>query len=469
MSANRLTMIKTNKRKINSPILLVVLSFAIIILLGTLLLCCPFSNKDGKWGNFLNNLFSSTSATCVTGLNVFENGIGEQFTFFGELVMLIMIQIGGLGFITILTFLITLIRRKIQFKDRLFLAKAVNANSLGDMIKFVRTIIIISFSVEFIGFLLCLPAFLQMYKNDVGSAIWSAIFHSISSFNNAGFDIIGNTSLTRGMGNPLLDNMESWAFIYLQIVTMILIILGGLSFLVIIEIFSFKKSPKQYTTFTKIVLSTTAVLLLFGTFGFLLSEGFKSYNKMTPLDALFQSVTCRTAGFAVYNQANLSIAGRVISCVLMFIGGSPLSTAGGIKTTTAFIIGLSMYKYLRGKQVSAFKRAYSPKMVLKATSLLLLAFAVLIISYLSIVGFEWNNPNISDRGAIIFEVFSAFGTVGLSTGITTSIRSGTKIIICILMFLGRLGPITMFQLFHKNMDIEEKLHYSLVEEDFLIG
>lgn len=462
-------MSKTNKKNINSPILLVVLSFAIIILLGATLLCFPFSNKDRQWGNFLDNLFSATSATCVTGLNVFEDGIGEKFTFFGELVMLIMIQIGGLGFITILTFLITLVRRKIQFKDRLFLAKAVNANSLGDMIKFVRTIIIISFSVEFIGFLLCLPAFLSMYKNHVGSAIWASIFHSISSFNNAGFDILGNTSLTKGMGNALLDNMENWAFIYLQIVTMILIVLGGLSFLVIIEIFSFKKSPKQYTTFTKIVLSTTAFLLIVGTVSFILSEGFKSYNKMTLLDALFQSVTCRTAGFAVYNQANLSIGGRVISCILMFIGGSPLSTAGGIKTTTAFIIGLAMYKYLRGKQVSAYKRTYSSKMVLKAMSLLLLAFGVLIISYLSIVGFEWNNPLIKDRGEIIFELFSAFGTVGLSTGITTSLSIGSKLVICLLMFLGRLGPITMFQLFQKNMDIEEKLHYSLVEEDFLIG
>ncbi|MGM9873905.1 MAG: TrkH family potassium uptake protein [Bacilli bacterium] len=462
-------MIKVKERKINSPILLVVMSFAIIILIGTFLLCCPFSNTDGKWGSFLDNLFSSTSATCVTGLNVYEDGIGEQFTFFGELVMLIMIQIGGLGFITILTFLITLVRKKIQFKDRLFLAKAVNANSLGDMIKFVRKIIIISLTVEFVGFLLCLPAFLSMYKNDVLSAIWTSIFHSISSFNNAGFDIIGNVSLTKGMGNALIDSMENWAYIYLQIVTMILIVLGGLSFLVIIEVFSFKKNPKQYTTFTKIVLSTTAFLLVFGTLAFLLSEGFKPYNKMSFLDALFQSVTCRTAGFSVYNQANLSVSGRVISCLLMFIGGSPLSTAGGIKTTTAFLIGLAMYKYLRGKQVSAFKRSYSSKMVLKAMSLLLIALAVLMISYLAIVGFEWNNPNITDRGAIIFEVFSAFGTVGLSTGITTSIGAGTKIIICLLMFLGRLGPITMFQVFQKNMDIEEKLHYNLVEEDFLIG
>lgn len=457
------------KRKTLSPYLLVILSFFVIIMLGAFLLCCPFSNTDGQWGNFIDSLFTATSSTCVTGLSVFVNGVAAELTFFGQIIMAIMIQLGGLGFVTILAFIITLFKRRLQIKDRFFFAQAVSAESIGEMTKFVRKIIFISFCCEMIGFLLYLPVFFQIFPKDTGKALWNSLFTSISAFNNAGFDLLGNTSFVQGLGNPLMDNLPTWALYYLKSVTMLLIIFGGLSFLVIMEIFSFKKKPSQYRTFTKIVLSTTIFLILGGTVALLLTDGLKSYQRMSPFDALFQSVTCRTAGFAGYNQANLSVAGRVVSCILMYIGGSPLSTAGGIKTTTAFMIGLAMYKYLRGKKVAAFKRSYSSKMVLKATSLLIISLSAILISYLIVVGLETNNSYISDRGEIIYDIFSAFGTVGLSTGITPYFSWGSKIVLCFLMFIGRLGPMTLFQVFQKNMDKDELLHYAYVEEDFLIG
>lgn len=457
------------KRKTLSPYLLVILSFFVIIMLGGFLLCCPFSNTDGKWSSFIDSVFTATSSTCVTGLSVFVNGVSAELTFFGQVVMAVMIQLGGLGFVTILAFIITLFKRRLQIKDRFFFAQAVSAESIGEMTKFVRKIILISFCCELIGFLLYLPVFLQLFPNSVGKALWNSLFTSISAFNNAGFDLLGNTSFVQGLGNPLMDNLPIWALYYLKSVTMLLIIFGGLSFLVIMEVFSFKKKPSQYRTFTKIVLSTTIFLILGGMVALLLTDGLKSYQRISPFDALFQSVTCRTAGFAGYNQANLSVAGRTVSCILMYVGGSPLSTAGGIKTTTAFMIVLAMYKYLRGKKVAAFKRSYSSKMVLKATSLLIISLSAILISYLIIVGLETNNSYIGDRGEIVYDIFSAFGTVGLSTGITPYFSWGSKIVLCFLMFIGRLGPMTLFQVFQKNMDKDELLHYAYVEEDFLIG
>ena len=468
--------------------LLVILSFIIVILIGSLLLYLPLSaSKDSSvdwshWGGagyYLNCLFVATSATCVTGLNTFSNGLAGTFNFFGQLVVLIMIQIGGLGFITVLSFFLTLFAHRVKFKNRLFLAQATGSTSFGQVVNFVRKIIVISFIVELMGTLLVFPAFYEIAKlshpttaGAISAAIWPSIFHSISSFNNAGFDIMGSTSLLRLEGT-VFSQMPTWAYNYLLVVTMVLIVLGGISFLVIIDVFSFK-GFKQYKVFTKIVLVTTGFLLAVGTLLFILFDCFKGEGSMTPLDALFQSVTCRTAGFATYNQADLSIGGRITSCVLMFIGGSPLGTAGGIKTTTIFMVFLALFSYLRGKDVAAFKRQYSPRMVIKAMSVVTIAIIVVITAYGAISAIEsTNNASVYEDGerasTLFFECFSAFGTVGLTANLTPSLRWGSKIIICILMFLGRLGPMTMFQVFQQNMDKKSKLHYSFVEEDFLIG
>lgn len=455
-----------------NPYVLVILSFAIVIFIGSVLLTFPFSQANGKWGNYMDSLFSAVSATCVTGLCTYANGIGNQLTFFGQIVILIMIQIGGLGFITVLTFFITLFRSKLQFRDRYLISQMVGSTSFADVVKFVRRLILISFTVETIGFLIGLPVFFEMFPKNPSAAMWNSLFTSVSAFNNAGFDLFGGTSLIRGVGNELIDSLPTWAYYYLCTYIMILIVTGGISFLVIIDVFSFKRH-KQWRAFTKIVLVTTGVLLLLGWGIFTLTECFKA-DPMNAFEALFQSVTLRTAGFANYDQDNLSMTGKAFGCFLMFVGGSPLSTAGGIKTTTLFMIFLAMFSYFRGSQVAAFKRRYSTNMIVKAMSLVFLGILLVLLGFLVMATFEANNLRgdiiVSEKTtAILYEVFSAFGTVGVSTGITPYITVGSKITLCILMFFGRLGPMTFLQIFQANLDKEQNIHYDYVEEDFLIG
>lgn len=467
------------KNKGLNPFLHIPFSFVVVILIGSLLLYMPLSQtaKDwshwGDWKNYIDCLFTAVSCTCVTGLNVFKNGIGTDLTLFGQIVCLVMIQIGGLGFITVLAFFITLFRKKIRFRNRFFLQQAVNSTSFGNVISFVRKIILISFSVELLGTLLVLPVFHLVYPDSIGMMIWTSIFHSVSSFCNAGFDILGSTSLIDYAGSWAAA-LPRWAYVYLQIVTMVLIIFGGLSFLVILDVFSFKK-PGQYRVLTKIVLLTTATLLVGGALFFIIFECFKGEDSMSLLDAIFQSVTCRTAGFATYDQADLTVASRIASCFLMFVGGSPLSTAGGIKTTTFFMVVLAIFSYVTGREVHAFKRKYSVNMVVKAMALIAVSIIVIAVCYVGINAIESANTafyqaeGLDRASSLFFETMSAFGTVGLSMNVTTELLWGSKLIICLLMFIGRLGPMALFNIFQNNINIESKKHYAYVEEDFLIG
>ena len=472
-------MAKTQKKQI-SPYLLVILSFIVVILVGSFLLVTPFAQASGQWAfnyksadgsikiTYLDCLFTAVSATCVTGLCTFTEGIGNALTFYGQLVVLILIQIGGLGFITVLTFVVTLFKSKLQFKNRFFLSQALNATNFADVVIFVRRIIIISSICEFAGFLMGLPVAFILYPNNVPRALWTSMFTSVSAFNNAGFDIFGSTSLIANAGTIMGTLKEShlWAYYYYLSYIMVLIVSGGISFLVIIELFSGKKSSKQLSPFFKIVVSTTLVLLVAGSVAFFLSDGIEPTNRISIFDAVFQSVTCRTAGFCTFDQANLSKAGKTISCILMFIGGSPLSTAGGIKTTTVFIVFVAVVCHLRGKSVTAFKRAYSTNTVLKGMTLMVIAFIAVVASIIAISSFERNNPS-ATTDIVIFEAFSAFGTVGLSANLTPLLSDGSKITICIMMFLGRLGPMTFFQVF--NSGVQESGHYQYVEADFLVG
>lgn len=463
------------KIKILNPFVLVIASFLIVILLGSLLLVMPWAQKSNnwEWNHYIDALFVATSTTCVTGLSAYSSGIGGTLTFAGQLICLILIQIGGLGFITILTFVITLFGHKLQFKDKFVLAKAVNATSLNELTHLVRKIILISFIIELAGFGISLPAFLAS-NMPVKDAVWNSVFMSVSSFNNAGFDVLGSASFINQAtdGTVILGTINGgysfpmWAYVYLLVYFMIMITLGGLSFLVIVDVFSFKKRFKQFKSFTKIVLLTSLILVVFGFICFLPLECF-SHKGFTPLDAIFQSVTCRTAGIASYPQGNLTTASKIVSCFLMFVGGSPLSTAGGIKTTTLFITFLSMICYFRKKPVKAFNRRYSTLTVVKAMSLIFIGFFTTIVAFLIICGLEhgksFNNED------ILFEVYSAFGTVGLSADLTPNLSLGSKIVLCVLMFLGRLGPMTFFQVFQGNEDTQTKEHFKYVEEDFLIG
>ena len=460
-----------NQKKSLNPYFLVILSFVVIIFIGAILLMMPFSRTAQNFGNFLDCLFLATSATCVTGLNSFEQGIGQELTFAGQLIVMILIQIGGLGFVTILTFFITLLSGKLQFKDRLFISLMVNSDDAAEVVHFIRRIILISFSFELIGFLLGLPVFLTTVDN-LMEGLWYSLFTSISSYNNAGFDLFGSTSLIRGVRNEFIDNLPTWAYYYLCSYTMVLIVAGGISFLVVIDLFA-KRNLKQLRVFTKISLLMTAVLLTVGFVVFLISEPSHS-----PFNALFQSVTCRTAGFATIDQDQMTVLGKAFSCFLMFFGGNPLGTAGGVKTTTLYIIVLAMVCYLTGRKVTSFHRRYPNEVVVKAMSLVLLAVATIFVSFIAIYAFE-NQLDVSKIGesgltstksaALIYEVFSAFGTVGVSTGVTPYLHTGSKIVICLLMFIGRLGPITFFQLLGSKMRLDDNSKYHYVEEDFLIG
>ena len=456
------------KKKQLNPYLLVILSFILIIIIGSILLCMPFARTDNTFGPYIDNLFLATSATCVTGLNSFKNGIGDELTFIGQIIVLVMIQIGGLGFITLLTFFITLFSGKLQFKDRLFISMMVNSEEAAEVVSFVRKIILISASFELLGFLLGLPVFLTNTDN-IGEGIWYSLFTSISAYNNAGFDLFGNSSLIRGVGNTFIDSLPNWAYYYMCSYIMLLIVAGGISFLVVIDIFA-KRNFKQLRVFTKISLLMTSVLLVLGFVVFFFSEGLKS-----PFDAFFQSVTCRTAGFATVDQDGLSVLGKAFSCFLMLFGGNPLGTAGGIKTTTLYIIVLAMICYLTGRKVTSFHRRYSNGVIVKAMSLVLLAVSTIFISFVLIYAFE-KKLDVASIGlsstksaVLIYEIFSAFGTVGVSAGVTPHLSIGSKIVIIVLMFIGRLGPITFFQLLGSKMRFDDNNKYHYVEEDFLIG
>ena len=451
-----------------SPYLLVLLSFAGVIILGAFLLCLPFARKAGDWGSFIDAVFTATSATCVTGLCTYSGGIGQELTLFGQILVLLMIQVGGLGFITILTFIISLFVKKLQFKDRLFLSQAINSNSISQVGVFASRVVAIVAVSETLGFLLGLPVFLNVPGLSVGDAIWNSVFMSISAFNNAGFDLMGSTSLMRGVENAIVDAMPLWAYYYMQTYLMFLIILGGISFLTIIDVLILRKRPNQWSAFVKITLLTSGILLVVGFLAFVFTDVLS--GRISVFEAIFQSVTCRTAGFSTFDQDKLSFAGKTVSCILMFVGGSPISTAGGIKTTTLFMLVLCLIRFLQGKRITAFNREYSRISVLKALTLVFLSIFTIVIAFILVNTFERISPDpLDNTDNIFFEVFSSFGTVGLSTGITPTLTIGSKIVLCVVMFFGRLGPITLFQIFQSNMDKEENTHYELVETDLVVG
>lgn len=492
--------IKDKKLKIN-PYILVIVSFLLVILVGSFLLNMPFARTDTNkwdWGNYVDSFTTAVSATCVTGTCTYEAGFAGTMTIGGQIVTLFLIQIGGLGFITVLTFIITLFKQKLQFKDRYFISQMVSSTNFADVVKFVRRIIVISFVVELFGFLVGLPVFLHMFKDNIGMALWYSLFHSVSAFNNAGFDLFGNASsfiggLTRpeslvnaGIGIDIAST--DWRYYYFCSYILLLVILGGISFLVIIDVVSKPNKPSQWRAFTKIALLMGAILHIGGAGIIYLADGFKGSHSINFFNALFQSVTCRTAGFSTYWQDDLSIGSKLTSCLLMLIGGAPLGTAGGLKTTTIFMVIISVFSYFKGSRIHAFKRAYSNNMVIKAMSLIFISAGILVIAYFGL-SFFGLKPGIevsditynldSERTGVhlntdlalmyFYSLCSNFGTVGLFVGIEPFLSIGSKLVICFLMFAGRLGPMTFFQIFQTNMDKEAAEHFKYIEEDFLIG
>lgn len=397
---------------------IIVLGFLIVILLGTILLMLPISINEGENVSFIDALFTSTSAVCVTGLIAIDTA--DTFTVFGKTVVALLIQIGGLGVTSVGVGFIMLLKKKIGIKERTLIKESMNLDSLKGVVKLVKSILIMTLIFESIGVILSYIVFSKDYAPL--DALGISLFHSIAAFNNSGFDILG------GLQNliPYQSN------VILNLTTCGLIIFGGIGFLVIKEIIEVR-SFKKFTLHTKIVLIMTGILLVVGTILLKLTED------ISWLGAFFFSTSARTAGFSTYPLSNFTNAGLFVLIILMFIGASPGSTGGGIKTTTLFTLNKSIYSTSTNKHCTAFKRKIPLGVILKAFNVTILALFVICIGTFILSILE---PNYTFM-QLLFEVTSAFGTVGLSTGITPDLSALSKFIISLIMFIGRLGPMTI--------------------------
>ena len=429
---------------------MIMLSFFLCITIGSILLSLPVSSADGQAVPFIDALFTATTSTCVTGLVTVTTA--TTWSTFGHVVILCLIQIGGLGLITILSGIMIMLRKKMGLADRILLQDAFNLNSLSGLVKFVKKVIIGTFIVEGAGALLYMLVFVPEFG---ARGIWISVFNSISAFCNAGIDIIGSNSLCNYAANPLINA-----------VTSALIILGGLGFIVwwdvlrVIKDFR-KRKFRCFTSLTlhsKMVLSVT-LLLIFG--GALLIFIFEYYNPLTIGSlslfdkiqvSLFQSITTRTAGFATVPQENLTNGASIVSLVLMFIGGSPVGTAGGIKTITITVLFAGALATIRNNnEITMFNRTINKEAVSKAIAVTFTSFATMLLSTLFLC-------STSDRSVIdiLFETVSATATVGLSRNLTSSLDTFGKLIITATMYLGRVGPISLavaFTLRKENKNI----------------
>ncbi len=437
-----------------NPSAILVLGFSVIILIGTGLLSLPIATEDGKGLPFLDAFFTATSATCVTGLVVVDTA--DTFTMFGELSILAMIQIGGLGFMTFTTFLFIMLRKKISLKERLLLKEAFNASSTAGMVKIAKRIFIFTFVMEFLGGAVLAARF--AYEMPVSKAIYYGFFHAISNFNNAGFDLMGGfRSLTEYVGDPV---------VVLVICTMI--VTGGLGFIVINELYEYHQT-RRLSLHTKVVLSTTAVLLVGGAVLVFLFEytNMKTMGTLTLpekiLGAVFHSVTPRTAGANTLPMADLTHGTLLLTIFLMFIGGGSGSTAGGIKVTTFTVLVAAIFRQLQGKEdVVLFKRRIVTETILKVMTLSLSGgFIVIAVTFL----LSLTEKNY-DFIVYLFEATSAFGTVGLSMGLTPELSVIGKVLIIITMFIGRVGIITIVFSIVKKTGRER---YQYVKGNVMIG
>lgn len=415
-------MIKFLKRQ--PPVRLIAGGFFLVILLGSLLLMLPISVNEGQSLSYIDSLYTSVSAVCVTGLSTIE--VATTLTVFGRSVLALLIQIGGLGVATVGAGLIMLMGKKMNLKSRNLVHEAMNLDSGKGVARFLKEVFITTVIIELAGAILSFAVFIQYY--DWHTAIGYSVFHAISAFNNAGFDIFG-------MGNSLIPFRDN---VMLNLVTSGLIIFGGIGFLVIKEMYVKKFKIKKYSLHAKVVLLMTAILIVVGTLIIKLTEG----ENISFLGAFFSSVTARTAGFATYNFGLFSRAGLMVMMMLMFIGASSGSTGGGIKTTTFFVILKSIVSAARKSEVKIFKYSISKEIYKRASVIAFIGVFVIAISTFLVCLFE---PMMSFVD-VLFEMVSAFATVGLSTGITGSLSAGSKIVTMLVMFIGRLGPLTMASL-----------------------
>lgn len=409
------------------------LGFMAVILCGTILLMMPFSTSNGTWNDPIVALFTSTSAVCVTGLSVVDPG--TYFSFWGQLVILLLVQIGGLGYMTTTTFLILLIGKRFDLRQKVAIQQALDRPGMSGSSQIIRSIIATTIIFEITGIFLLLPAFVPDHGWSYG--MWLAIFHSINSFNNAGFSLFK-------------DNLIGYQTSLLVVFTVTgLIIFGGIGYQVILDMYLWLRDRlKRKTTFMvfsldfKVAISTTLLLLMVGTVAFFLIEirNPETFGKFRFSDQLllawFQSVTPRTAGFNTIDIGKMSDAGLFITIALMFIGASPGGTGGGIKTTTLRVLTSCTKAILQGKEeVWLYERKIAITLILKAIGVVFGSLATVLSATVLI---SLTDPKL-EFIQILFEVVSAFGTVGLSTGITGSISTAAKIVIIVTMYIGRVG------------------------------
>ena len=431
------------------PVVIIILSFIVTILIGSILLFLPISLNKGSSITYMDSFFVSTSALCVTGLTPVN--VAETFNIFGKIIIAILIQIGGLGCISVSSFLFLMLGAKFGIGDRYLLKEALSQDSASHVIRLLKNIIKLTLLVELFGAIVCTLSFLRYY--DFFTALGIGVFHSISSFNNAGFDIIGANSIISFSGDVLVN-----------IVTMILIVIGGLGFIVILDLFKNKFNIKKCSLHSKIVLMMTTSLIVVGTVFIKLSMG----DNISFLEAIFTSVSARTAGFSTFNFATLNGSAIIIISLLMLIGASPASTGGGIKTTTVYTMIKSMISFARGKPTITNHKKIAEESKMRAFTLFFVSISVIFTSIMLILLFEENNDYVNLNN-VLFEVFSAFGTVGLSMNLTPYLGVLSKILLCILMFFGRIGLITIMGMWNASWNKPNVSNMDYLEEKIIIG
>lgn len=413
---------------------IIMLSFLSAILLGSLLLALPVSSASGKAVPYIDALFTAGSATCVTGLVTVPTF--STWSVFGQIVILLLIQVGGLGIITVMASFVIFMNRKLGLGDRVLLQDAFNLNTLSGLGAFVKKVLLGTLLVEGVGAMLYMPVFIK----DFGlKGIWISVFNSVSAFCNAGFDIIAEDSLCRYATHPLIN-----------FVTAALIIIAGIGYIVWWDVLRVLKDPKlrrwrHLTLHSKIALSTTAVLIFGGALLIFLFEyrNPQTIGNLPLLDqiqiSLFQSVTTRTAGFAGIPQQNLSEGAAIVSCLLMFIGGSPVGTAGGVKTVTIAILLACTFATIKNKNETVlFNRRISRDVISKGLAVVVMS-ALIAVSSALLLSATIDAPALD----LFYETISATATVGLTRGITPLLNFWGKLIITVTMYLGRIGPISL--------------------------
>lgn len=456
---------KKMKQKKLSPAHTIPISFLITILIGALLLMLPFSSASGKATDFLTALFTATTSVCVTGLVVVDTY--AHWSFFGQLIIMILVQMGGLGMIAIAATLMLLTHKKFSLGDRMLLQDSFNLSSGTKLLTFLVRVLKGTLLTEGAGAILYSLVFIPKFGFIKG--LWISIFNSVSAFCNAGMDVIGQGSLANYRNDPIV-----------MTTTMMLIIMGGLGFVVWFDVLHAAKegvkkkfSPitviKRFSEHSKLVLSFTLILITSGTLIFLLTEynnpgtiGNMSFGeKLT--NCLFQSITLRTAGFTTIPQENLTVASCLVSYLFMFIGGSPIGTAGGVKTVTLFLLFMNVRSYVRNENQNViFNKRVSIDSMRKAAAVVYVSiFATLTLAVLLSI---FNPVPMEDA---LFEVVSACGTVGLSRNLTAALNPMGRIIIVVAMFLGRTGPISMVAFFSGNESNKNNINYS--EGVFYVG